>query len=153
MVREYVSTFSSIQNTDIDFMTSYPVIYGHSAMKVLKKSYIIKKNQIDHTKAERSILQHLQHPFIVNLNFAFQNETKLYLILDFVGGGELFFWLKSVRKFDLVMQRYLSIPSTNPLSLNLQCICYLLYINIHRNVPLCMVLRFSLHLNISIVMI
>lgn len=70
------------------------------AMKTLRKANLIKRNQIDHTKAERSILQHLQHPYIVNLNFAFQTDSKLYLVLDFVGGGELFFWLKQARKFD-----------------------------------------------------
>ena len=78
-------------------MTFYPI-----AMKTLRKANLIKRNQIDHTKAERSILQHLQHPYIVNLNFAFQSDSKLYLVLDFVGGGELFFWLKQARRFDSV---------------------------------------------------
>eukprot|EP00300_Choanocystis_sp_HF-7_P030227 c39009_g1_i1.p1 GENE.c39009_g1_i1~~c39009_g1_i1.p1 ORF type:complete len:476 (-),score=150.64 c39009_g1_i1:177-1604(-) len=64
------------------------------AMKVLRKEAIIAGNQIDHTKAERSILQEVNHPFIVNLHFAFQTEGKLYLILDYVRGGELFFQLK-----------------------------------------------------------
>mmetsp|Transcript_6064 Transcript_6064/g.9442 ORF Transcript_6064/g.9442 Transcript_6064/m.9442 type:complete len:192 (-) Transcript_6064:834-1409(-) len=61
------------------------------AMKVLRKEAIIARKQVAHTKAEKSILQKIQHPFIVNLNFAFQTEDKLYMILDYINGGELFF--------------------------------------------------------------
>jgi len=64
------------------------------AMKVLRKEAIIAGNQVNHTKAERSILQIVKSPFIVNMHFAFQTEGKLYLILDYVRGGELFFQLK-----------------------------------------------------------
>ncbi len=47
-------------------------------------------------RAEKSILQKIQHPFIVRLHFAFQTKDKLYMILDYVNGGELFFHLKQV---------------------------------------------------------
>ncbi|CAK9299092.1 unnamed protein product [Gordionus sp. m RMFG-2023] len=65
------------------------------AMKVLRKAVIIR-NQKDtaHTKAERNILEAIKHPFIVDLIYAFQTEGKLYLILDFLGGGELFMHLE-----------------------------------------------------------
>eukprot|EP00010_Vexillifera_abyssalis_P006942 CAMPEP_0201550296 /NCGR_PEP_ID=MMETSP0173_2-20130828/6675_1 /ASSEMBLY_ACC=CAM_ASM_000268 /TAXON_ID=218659 /ORGANISM="Vexillifera sp., Strain DIVA3 564/2" /LENGTH=393 /DNA_ID=CAMNT_0047960229 /DNA_START=259 /DNA_END=1440 /DNA_ORIENTATION=+ len=69
------------------------------AMKVLRKEAIIARKQVAHTKAEKSILQKIQHPFIVNLNFAFQTEDKLYMILDYINGGELFFHLKKEGKF------------------------------------------------------
>ncbi len=42
------------------------------------------------TKMERNILAEVQHPFIVKLHYAFQTEGKLYLILDFLRGGDLF---------------------------------------------------------------
>lgn len=42
------------------------------------------------TKTERNILVDVQHPFIVRLHYAFQTEGKLYLILDFLRGGDLF---------------------------------------------------------------
>ncbi len=42
------------------------------------------------TKMERNILTEVQHPFIVKLHYAFQTEGKLYLILDFLRGGDLF---------------------------------------------------------------
>eukprot|EP01115_Flamella_aegyptia_P005059 TRINITY_DN2149_c0_g1_i2.p1 TRINITY_DN2149_c0_g1~~TRINITY_DN2149_c0_g1_i2.p1 ORF type:complete len:309 (+),score=81.45 TRINITY_DN2149_c0_g1_i2:500-1426(+) len=69
------------------------------AMKVLKKEAIIARKQVAHTKAEKSILQKIYHPFIVKLNYAFQTDEKLYMILDYVNGGELFFHLKKEGKF------------------------------------------------------
>jgi len=69
------------------------------AMKILRKKQILAKNQIEHTKAERKILQALQHPFLMTLRFAFQTDSKLYFVLDYIRGGELFFHLKKVKRF------------------------------------------------------
>ncbi|PRP78948.1 protein kinase 2 [Planoprotostelium fungivorum] len=69
------------------------------AMKVLNKEAIIARKQVAHTKAEKSILSKIQHPFIVHLHYAFQTKDKLYMILDFVNGGELFFHLKKETRF------------------------------------------------------
>eukprot|EP00002_Diphylleia_rotans_P007945 TRINITY_DN1759_c0_g1_i1.p1 TRINITY_DN1759_c0_g1~~TRINITY_DN1759_c0_g1_i1.p1 ORF type:complete len:397 (-),score=105.82 TRINITY_DN1759_c0_g1_i1:291-1481(-) len=69
------------------------------AMKILRKDAVIERNQVEHTRAEKSILQQIKHPFIVNLRFAFQTEGKLYLVMDFVNGGELFFHLKKENRF------------------------------------------------------
>ncbi|PIK38878.1 putative ribosomal protein S6 kinase beta-1 [Apostichopus japonicus] len=65
------------------------------AMKVLKKAVIIR-NQKDtaHTKAERNILEAVKNPFIVDLHYAFQTGGKLYLILEYLPGGELFVHLE-----------------------------------------------------------
>jgi len=54
---------------------------------------------VDHTKAERKILQALQHPFLMTLRYAFQSKEKLYFVLDYYQGGELFFHLKNQRRF------------------------------------------------------
>jgi serum/glucocorticoid-regulated kinase 2 len=69
------------------------------AMKILKKRAIIARNQVEHTKAERKILQQLQHPFLMTLRYAFQSKEKLYFVLDYYEGGELFFHLKKRRRF------------------------------------------------------
>jgi serine/threonine protein kinase len=69
------------------------------AMKVLRKEAIIARKQVAHTMAERNILHKVSHPFIVTLHFAFQTEAKLYMVLDYVNGGELFFHLKNDGKF------------------------------------------------------
>jgi len=65
------------------------------AMKVLRKATIVR-NQKDtaHTKAERNILEAVKHPFIVDLIYAFQTGGKLYLILEYLSGGELFMHLE-----------------------------------------------------------
>lgn len=70
------------------------------AMKILKKRAIIARNQVEHTKAERKILQSLQHPFLMTLRYAFQSKEKLYFVLDYKSGGELFFHLKNMRRFN-----------------------------------------------------
>jgi serine/threonine protein kinase len=63
------------------------------ALKILKKNLIVKKKQIEHTKTERYLLEILNHPFIVKLHFAFQDEKKLYFVTEFMQGGDLFFHL------------------------------------------------------------
>jgi len=65
----------------------------------LKKTDIKAKNQTMHIKAEREILQNVNSPFIVQLHFAFQTADKLYLVMDFMAGGELFFHLRKSRYF------------------------------------------------------
>ncbi|XP_070492020.1 ribosomal protein S6 kinase beta-2 [Chironomus tepperi] len=68
---------------------------NYFAMKVLKKASIVR-NQKDtaHTRAERNILEAVKHPFIVELVYAFQTGGKLYLILEYLSGGELFMHLE-----------------------------------------------------------
>lgn len=60
------------------------------AMKVLKKKYIMEKNQSQNIMTEKNILAHINHPFLVQLKASFQDEKKLYFVLEFCPGGELF---------------------------------------------------------------
>eukprot|EP00605_Chrysophyceae_sp_TOSAG23-4_P002551 GSChrysophyteH1.ASY1.ANO1.2816.1 assembled CDS len=76
------------------------------AMKVLAKQNIIKRKQVEHTRTERSVLGKLNHPFIVKLHYAFQTEAKLYFVLDYAAGGELFFHLSRMKKFPEHMSRF-----------------------------------------------
>jgi serine/threonine protein kinase len=69
------------------------------ALKVLRKDNIITRNQVEHTKTERSVLGYVKHPFIVGMNMAFQSKDKLYFVLDYCAGGELFFHLGKLGKF------------------------------------------------------
>lgn len=68
-------------------------------MKVLKKKFIRQKKQVRNTWAERRILEKVTHPFIVKLNFAFQSDKKLFLVLDYCPGGELFFYISHIGRF------------------------------------------------------
>ncbi|KIW65898.1 hypothetical protein PV04_08113 [Phialophora macrospora] len=62
------------------------------AQKQLTKAFLkVHKKRIESTKSERTILELVnRHPFIVNLYYAFQDHEKLYLILEYASGGELF---------------------------------------------------------------
>ncbi|KAJ2784154.1 hypothetical protein H4R18_001281 [Coemansia javaensis] len=72
----------------------------HYAMKVLRKaSILLQRRQIAFTMTERSILSEVQHPFIVKLFYAFQSNSKLYLIMEYVAGGELFTHMANERIF------------------------------------------------------
>ncbi|XP_021952374.1 ribosomal protein S6 kinase beta-1 isoform X1 [Folsomia candida] len=65
------------------------------AMKVLKKAPIVlNKKDTAHLKAERNILEAVKHPFIVDLKYAFQTGGKLYLVMEYLSGGELFIHLE-----------------------------------------------------------
>ncbi|KAN0012211.1 hypothetical protein ACTFIU_007509 [Dictyostelium citrinum] len=69
------------------------------AMKVLNKKDMLKKKQIAHTNTEKMVLSTMDHPFIVRLHFAFQNEDFLFMCMDYVPGGELFHHLQKAGKF------------------------------------------------------
>ena len=70
------------------------------AMKILQKRKVVARNQVEHTKAERSVLEKMKHiPFIVSVHYAFQTDEYLFFLLDFVQGGELFFHLKEHGRF------------------------------------------------------
>ncbi len=69
------------------------------AMKILNKKHIIEENQLEHTMAEKIILSYINHPFLVSLKYAFQTDDKIYFIMEFMKGGELFQHLKRVKRF------------------------------------------------------
>lgn len=72
------------------------------AMKVLSKKVIIQKKEVAHTIGERNILVRTamaDSPFIVGLKFSFQTATDLYLVTDFMSGGELFWHLQKEGRF------------------------------------------------------
>ncbi|KAI3649192.1 hypothetical protein MP228_007046 [Amoeboaphelidium protococcarum] len=69
------------------------------AIKVVKKSGIRDSREILNNKTENQILRAIRHPFIVGLHYAFQTDTRLYLVLEYVNGGELFFHISNFGRF------------------------------------------------------
>jgi serine/threonine protein kinase len=69
------------------------------AIKVLKKQQVVKMKQVEHTNDERSMLQVVKHPFLVNLWGTFQDSKNLYMVMDFIEGGELFSLLRKSQRF------------------------------------------------------
>jgi protein kinase A len=64
------------------------------AIKVLKKLQVVKMKQVEHTNDERKMLQQVKHPFLITLWGTFQDSKNLYMVMDFVEGGELFSLLR-----------------------------------------------------------
>lgn len=69
------------------------------ALKALKKAEIIRRNQVEHTMTERRILENVRHPFIIKMDYAFQSNSKLFFVLEYCPGGELFFYLSQIGRF------------------------------------------------------
>lgn len=69
------------------------------ALKMLKKTEIIRLKQIDHVKSEKKILESIHHPFIVELKGTFQTESHVFMLLDYACGGELFSLLRREGRF------------------------------------------------------
>ncbi|KAH9936157.1 Pkinase-domain-containing protein [Fomitopsis serialis] len=78
------------------------------ALKTLRKQHIVERGEITHTLAERMVLARVNSPFIVPLKFSFQSEQKLYLVLAFVNGGELFHHLQREQRFNEERSRFYS---------------------------------------------
>jgi protein kinase A len=64
------------------------------AVKVLKKAQVVKMKQVEHTNDERKMLGEVKHPFLITLWGTFQDPRNLYMVMDFVEGGELFSLLR-----------------------------------------------------------
>lgn len=69
------------------------------AIKILKKSEIIKLKQVDHILNEIKILSYIDHPFLIKSTGFAQDTKYIYLVIELVNGGEMFTYLRSVVKF------------------------------------------------------
>ncbi|BCS26463.1 cAMP-dependent protein kinase catalytic subunit pkaC [Aspergillus puulaauensis] len=73
--------------------------HRYYAIKVLKKAQVVKMKQIEHTNDERRMLNRVRHPFLVTLWGTWQDSRNLYMVMDFVEGGELFSLLRKSQRF------------------------------------------------------
>jgi len=76
------------------------------ALKTIRKAHVASRNEITHTLAERTVLAQVNCPFIVPLKFSFQSPAKLYLVLAFINGGELFHHLQREQRFNEERSRF-----------------------------------------------
>ncbi|KAI8813204.1 kinase-like domain-containing protein [Cladochytrium replicatum] len=76
------------------------------AMKVLKKTEIVKMRQVEHTINERAILDQLDFPFLVHMLGTFQDCSNLYFVMEYVQGGELFSFLRRCGRFQNHVARF-----------------------------------------------
>lgn len=79
-----------------------------SAIKIIKKSHIIKAKQLEHTISEKNVLTTMRNNFIVDLTHCFQNKEKIYFSMEFMKGGELFQHLRKVKQFSEEETRFIA---------------------------------------------
>jgi hypothetical protein len=103
------------------------------AMKVLSKPNIVRRKQVEHTRTERRVLGTINHPNIVKLHYAFQTKEKLYFVLDYAAGGELFFHLSRMKKFPEHFARFYSAQIASALDALhkiVSSICYMIALSL-----------------------
>ncbi|RHY34564.1 hypothetical protein DYB32_000851 [Aphanomyces invadans] len=76
------------------------------AIKVLQKDQVVSNGLVHTTMAERHILIEVAHPFVVKLHYAFQSDSKLYLVMDYLSAGSLAVHLRKWRKFPETFARF-----------------------------------------------
>ena len=80
-------------------LVQYKKTKEYFAMKSLKKDVLLDQDQVESTILEKKILQTLDHPFLVGMVFCFQTEERIYFIMPFIRGGELFQHLRTEKFF------------------------------------------------------
>ncbi|KAJ3205521.1 camp-dependent protein kinase catalytic subunit [Clydaea vesicula] len=76
------------------------------AMKVLKKSEVVRMKQVEHTINEKNILEQLEFPFLISTLSTFQDCANIYFVMEFVSGGELFSYLRRCGRFPNNVARF-----------------------------------------------
>lgn len=82
------------------------------AVKVLKKSELVRLQQVEHVISEKTILDQCKHPFIVHLACTFQDKWYLYMVLEYVVGGEFFTHLRNAGRLDIISTKFYSAQVT-----------------------------------------
>ena len=78
------------------FHKKYKISY---AMKEMSKAKVIDKRSERSIRYERELLAKMKHPFIVNMHYAFQDTTHLYLVMDLLTGGDLRYHISRHKRF------------------------------------------------------
>ncbi|KAJ1652479.1 cAMP-dependent protein kinase catalytic subunit [Dispira simplex] len=89
-------------------LVQYKATQQYYAMKVLKKSEVVRAKQVEHVNNERQILGLCKSPFLVSLLGAFQDNVNLYMVMEYVVGGELFTYLRKYQRFPPQVAKFYS---------------------------------------------
>lgn len=81
------------------FLAEYAKDKKLYAIKVIRKDVLIEYNQIKNTKLEKDIMFKCQHQFLVGMEFLFMSDLRLFFVMPFIRGGELYRFFKAKRRF------------------------------------------------------
>ncbi|KXS10769.1 Pkinase-domain-containing protein [Gonapodya prolifera JEL478] len=87
-------------------LVTYVPTQTRAAMKVLRKTDVVRLKQVEHTVNERAILEVLDHPFLVRMVGTGQDSVNLYIVMEYVAGGELFSYLRRCGRFPNHVARF-----------------------------------------------
>ncbi len=104
------------------------------AMKIMKRNEMLKKNQATHIRAERDVLALCDNPWVVKLQYSFQDSVNLYLVMEYLQGGDL---MTILMKYDILTeeQTRFYIAETALAIVSVHALNY-----VHRYVPFAVVL-------------
>lgn len=85
-------------------------------LKILKKEHMRKLDQVQHIIAEKEVLATVQNPFVIQLLTTFQDDTRLYMVLELINGGELFQELRKVKRFSLERAKFYNMEVVSAIS-------------------------------------
>ncbi|KAI9332251.1 camp-dependent protein kinase catalytic subunit beta, partial [Obelidium mucronatum] len=88
------------------YLSKYRDSDQYYAMKMLNKADLVRMQQLEHVACEKQILHEINFPFIVNLVCTFQDDRHLFMLMEYVVGGELFSHLRRAGKFSNDMARF-----------------------------------------------
>lgn len=88
------------------FLTRFRRSDQYFAMKVMKKSEIVRLKQVEHINSEKNIISKIHHPFIVNMLCTFQDPQNLYMLMEYIIGGELFSHLRRAGRFNVPTAKF-----------------------------------------------
>jgi len=76
-------------------------------MKSIRKDVVLENDSIQSLSLEKEILYEIDHPFIVSMDYVFQNQFRIFFLMDFIEGGELFRHLVKVKRFEEEKARFM----------------------------------------------
>lgn len=88
------------------YLARYRAVIKYFALKKLRKVDVYRLKQADHVQNERTLLSRLNHPFIIRLYAAMQDERHLYMLMEYAPGGELFQYLRQAGRLSLDSARF-----------------------------------------------